>query len=216
MTSSKPVGLSRDLPPKRVMRANVGGQDLVVWRAPNGDVAAWDNRCPHRGMALSHGFVRGDTLACLYHGWHYDSAGRCTYIPAHPELEPPETIQTEIFSVIEDQGVIWVNTQGEAEAVELPAAFKPLRTITVNANPEGVHRGFAQVAFEGQKPVETSAGVYTMGGLSLAVLDNPQGDARTQVTIMVSEAATPRQSLAFSRWCERIRRAAETSVRGTA
>ena len=31
-----------------------------------------DNRCPHRGMALSA--VR-ENLACLYHGWHFGCEG---------------------------------------------------------------------------------------------------------------------------------------------
>ena len=51
--SARPVGLSRDLPAARVMRAMVDDQDLVVWRSAGGRLAAWDNRCPHRGMALS-------------------------------------------------------------------------------------------------------------------------------------------------------------------
>ena len=62
------VGLSKDLPNGRVMRAIVGEQDLVVWRSKSGVLSAWDNRCPHRGMRLSHGFVRGEALACVYHG----------------------------------------------------------------------------------------------------------------------------------------------------
>lgn len=56
--------------------------------------------CPHRGMRLSLGFIRGDQVACLYHGWHYD-AGQCRYIPAHPQLTPPETIRVQAFETAE-------------------------------------------------------------------------------------------------------------------
>ena len=44
----------------------------------------WEDRCPHRGMRLSMGFVRSDRIACLYHGWQYGTDGHCLYIPAHP------------------------------------------------------------------------------------------------------------------------------------
>jgi len=68
------------------MRAKTGREDLVVWRSASGVLSAWENRCPHRGMRLSHGFVRGESLACAYHGWHFECSGRCHYIPAHPDF----------------------------------------------------------------------------------------------------------------------------------
>ena len=103
-----PVGLSRDLGPGQVMAAMVPVADLAVWRAMSGRVAAWTDRCPHRGMRLSHGFVRGEALACLYHGWSYDGAGQCTRIPAHPDLVPPAAIRVAGFAVAEAAGMIWV------------------------------------------------------------------------------------------------------------
>ncbi|MGB1508948.1 MAG: Rieske (2Fe-2S) protein, partial [Paracoccaceae bacterium] len=53
------VGFSDTLSNARVMRAFVNGKDVVVWRSTSGKLSAWENRCPHRGMRLSHGFVRG-------------------------------------------------------------------------------------------------------------------------------------------------------------
>ena len=41
-------------------------------------------------MRLSHGFVRSEKLACIFHGWQYDGAGSCVGIPAHPDLAPPK------------------------------------------------------------------------------------------------------------------------------
>ena len=70
--TSQPVGLSEDLAPTQVMRATVAQHDIAVWRSVSGVISAWHNRCPHRGMRLSHGFVRGESLACAYHGWHFN------------------------------------------------------------------------------------------------------------------------------------------------
>lgn len=127
--ASVAVALSKDLPNGRVMRAIVSDQDLVVWRSKSGILSAWENRCPHRGMRLSHGFVRGEALACMYHGWHYDKSATCRYIPAHPELEPPETIKAQEFSSIEKGGLIWVSVDGSLEEPSVDENLTPLRSI---------------------------------------------------------------------------------------
>jgi nitrite reductase/ring-hydroxylating ferredoxin subunit len=203
---SRPVGLSRDLPVKRVMRAQVDDNDIVVWRAADGTISAWDNRCPHRGMALSHGFVRGNTLACLYHGWHYGTSGVCRYIPAHPDLEPPETIHAVRHSVIEAGGMIWVSTTepAEAEAEDLG----PLRSFIVDAPAEAVSRACATTAWKGELPVSAGSGRYTLGDTTLAVHRNPLAQA-TQVTVLATAGISPARRKALSRWCEAMRRTAE-------
>ncbi|RDJ93358.1 DUF3416 domain-containing protein, partial [Lacticaseibacillus rhamnosus] len=66
----------------------------VVWRGPDGTARAWADRCPHRGMRLSFGYVRENTLTCIYHGWSFGSgpgagAARCLGVPAHPGMTPP-------------------------------------------------------------------------------------------------------------------------------
>lgn len=205
-----PLGLLRDLDPKRVMRAQVGGQDLVVWRASNGDVSAWDNRCPHRGMALSHGFVRGNDLACLYHGWHYGSTGACSYIPAHPDLDPPETIKTAAFSVAIADGVIWVSTNGVAQPAPVPMASQPLRCFHVQARSDGLAHACRTVAFEGGAPKQIEPGLYRLGARRVFVLENPLDEDRIQVTALVDADATPNDCAALSRWCDAVRRLAQT------
>ncbi|WP_210527654.1 Rieske (2Fe-2S) protein [Rubellimicrobium arenae] len=84
------------------------GQEIVVWRDSSGGAHTWEDRCPHRGMKMSFGFVRGDHIACLYHGWEYDQGGQCRYIPAHPKLEVPKTICVKTYPAAEAAGMIWV------------------------------------------------------------------------------------------------------------
>ncbi len=206
-----PVGLIRDLPPKRVMRAKVSGQELVVWRATNGEIAAWDNRCPHRGMALSHGFVRGNSLACLYHGWHYRRSGTCSYIPAHPELPPPETIKTKAFSVRESDGVIWVNTEGVADPTPVHIQTQALRSFHIEAAPDQIADACASVVFAGVTAEVLSDGVYKLGERQIIVLHNPLDAKCTQVTVLVDAGAIPADCAAVSRWCEAVRRSASTT-----
>ena len=170
--STKAVGLSRDLPAGRVMPAHVAGQDLAVWRSVSGVLSAWDNRCPHRGMALSHGFVRGEALACLYHGWHFDCDRHCTLIPSHPDLTPPETIQTRAFSALEDGGVIWVALEGEAQPSDDLSGYKPLRTMQFHAPEDAV----GTINILADQPVKT--------------LLNPWGESRTLVTTLIAATAS--------------------------
>ncbi|KMW58660.1 Vanillate O-demethylase oxygenase-like protein [Candidatus Rhodobacter oscarellae] len=192
-----------------MMRAQVNGQDLVVWRASNGDISAWDNRCPHRGMALSHGFVRGNDLACLYHGWHYGGTGVCRYIPAHPELDPPKTIKATVFSVAIADGVIWVNTQGAAEPAPVPMASQPLRSFHVVSHSESLARACRTVAFEGAFPEQLEQGLYQLGARQVFLLENPLDQGRLQITALADADATPEGCAALSRWCEAVRRSAQ-------
>lgn len=194
--SARPVGLSRDLPAARVMRAMVDQQDLVVWRSAGGTLAAWDNRCPHRGMALSHGFVRGENLACLYHGWHFGcESGGCSLIPSHPELTPPETIRTRAFSAREQDGVIWVAVSGEAEApVDDLDGFAPLRSLHVEA---------------AETTLLDAASDHTFPDARLRLLCNPIAANLTLLVVLIDAAADTAKQKAAARWCEQLRRVAE-------
>jgi len=102
-----PVGLSASFEPATSTGTHVDGKELVVWRDQNGQSHVWEDRCPHRGMRLSFGFVRGDHIACLYHGWQFNAEGQCQYIPAHPQLDVPKTIKVPRYETIESAGMIW-------------------------------------------------------------------------------------------------------------
>ncbi len=112
----------------------VNGSELAIWRSVSGQVHAWGDRCPHRGMRLSHGFVRGEALSCIYHGWQYDADGACAYIPAHPNLDPPKSICAKTYRCKEADGVIWVSmTDTDDEPVTVPASA-PVRSLQIEAS----------------------------------------------------------------------------------
>lgn len=206
----QPVGLSRDLPAGRAMRADVNGRDLVVWRAMSGALAAWDNRCPHRGMRLSHGFVRGNRLACLYHGWHYETSGKCSYIPAHPDLDPPATIQTVSYAVSETAGVIWVGTDDKAMPPPGQGDLVPLRSLIVDSAVQQINAAVPLTPFAGVAPQFDGPSTVVMADVTLTVLFNPQTGARTQLTLLAHSNPGLPMMRALSRWSEALRRTAET------
>ena len=37
---------------------------------------------------LQTGWVEGEQIRCMYHGWRYDGAGQCTQMPAEKRPRP--------------------------------------------------------------------------------------------------------------------------------
>jgi len=104
----------------------VVGVPLVLFRAQSGKAAALLDRCPHRNVPLSLGrVVAGGRLECAYHGWQFESGGRCTHIPGLLAAETRER-SVSAAAVREQDGLIWVcpelDTQPDAEPFALPSA----------------------------------------------------------------------------------------------
>lgn len=123
------TALSADLAPGEVTGTRVQGTEIALWREASGTVRAFEDRCPHRGMRLSLGFVRGDALACLYHGWRFAGGGTCRLIPAHPELKPPSTIRAGVFEAREASGLVWVSLAPREDAPPALGEARPLRSL---------------------------------------------------------------------------------------
>jgi nitrite reductase/ring-hydroxylating ferredoxin subunit len=138
-----PVARSDDLPPRDIFQAQLHGVELAVWRADDGRVNAWENRCAHRSVRLTLGGNTGETLRCRYHGWQYRSGdGRCTFIPAATSAAPPPAVRARTFAAAEVGGYVWVNLAAQAvdasDKVFMPT-FEPLplslRSLPFNAAP---------------------------------------------------------------------------------
>ena len=93
-----PIAAADDLPFRHVFHGQLLGREFAVWRADDGYVNVWENRCLHRGVRLSIGINDGRELKCQYHGWRYSNrTAGCTYIPAHPADAPARTITNRTY-----------------------------------------------------------------------------------------------------------------------
>ena len=102
--------------PRHVVHTALLGQELAVWRADDGTVNAWENRCPHRGVRLSIGTNLGHALKCRYHGWTYESgSARCIAIPCHPRLTPAAAIRVRAYPCMERRGHVWARLAEEGD-----------------------------------------------------------------------------------------------------
>ena len=86
------------------------GEPVLVGRAANGEPFALRNICPHRGVPLSRGQFDGNEVECCYHGWRFDTAGRCTAIPSLTEGQVFDLGQIAVrrYACREVQGNIWI------------------------------------------------------------------------------------------------------------
>lgn len=185
------------------MPARISAGSIALWRSQSGHVAASADRCPHRGMRLSHGFVRGEALSCIYHGWSYSQAGHCLRIPAHPGLTPPETIRVATHLVEEAGGVVWIAEGEPAGKPPVLDGFIPLRSLTARAGHAAIE------AAAGAKAAGDGILCQPPGAPALRLLVMPQDGSETLIHILVPEDCSASERIVASRAAESLRRSAE-------
>lgn len=101
------------------------GERMVFFRGADGEVAALEDFCPHRGAPLSLGFLRDGELVCGYHGLAVNCRGKVAGMPGQKVGGFPPARR---FAAIERYGFIWVwpnADDGAADSAD-PAAIHHL------------------------------------------------------------------------------------------
>jgi phenylpropionate dioxygenase-like ring-hydroxylating dioxygenase large terminal subunit len=93
---------------KRITSRTILGQTLVMYRDADGRAVALDSRCPHKGVSLAAGKLRNHQIQCPYHGWRFNSEGKCTHVPSAPADEELPCASLQRFPVVEQDGWIWI------------------------------------------------------------------------------------------------------------
>jgi nitrite reductase/ring-hydroxylating ferredoxin subunit len=207
-----PVAMAGDLEPGQSAGTRLFDREFCIWRDADGCPHAWEDRCPHRGMRLSFGFVRGDRIACLYHGWQYDTQGQCRLIPAHPDLDVPPTIRVAAYPCLDRLGMLWVYSDA---TVETPPDLSvdegdvvPVRSLYIDSAPAAVKQALA--------PSSKNIGTADLPLLSidaegqhLVAGIQPFGKAKTALHIVLPGTLDKHESIARSAaaiWAEELRR----------
>jgi phenylpropionate dioxygenase-like ring-hydroxylating dioxygenase large terminal subunit len=102
------AALSAELTPKKPLARMILEQPIVVWRADGGRAVAMDDRCAHRGAALSKGALFDGKLGCAYHGWVYNGDGQRVTVPSDGDAPARAPCGVRAFPVREQHGLIWV------------------------------------------------------------------------------------------------------------
>lgn len=83
----------------------VCNEQIVFYRGPEGQVAALEDFCPHRGAPLSLGRVCEGKLVCGYHGLEMGCDGKTIAMPGQRVRGFPAI---RSYPVVERHGFIWV------------------------------------------------------------------------------------------------------------
>jgi 5,5'-dehydrodivanillate O-demethylase oxygenase subunit len=80
-----PVAAAGELTAEKPIRpVKILGEELVVYCDKQGKYGLVGEHCPHRLASLAYGRVDDEGIRCPYHGWKYDSTGKCLEQPAEP------------------------------------------------------------------------------------------------------------------------------------
>jgi len=97
------------------------GEPIAFFRGPQGQVAAVEDFCPHRGAPLSLGRVEAGTLVCGYHGLAMGCDGKTVSMPCQRVRAFPAV---KAYAVEERYGYVWV-WPGDAALADATLIPKP-------------------------------------------------------------------------------------------
>jgi vanillate O-demethylase monooxygenase subunit len=99
---------SDDIVEGQLLGRTILKEPIVIYRMPDGKVAALADRCVHRFAPLSMGkIVSGNRVQCPYHGLEYDTSGACVRNP-HGNQHIPPRARVKSYPVIEKHKAIWI------------------------------------------------------------------------------------------------------------
>ena len=90
----------------RPLGRTICNEAMVLYRTGEGDVAALEDFCPHRGAPLSLGRVRDGVLTCGYHGMRVNPDGSCAGMVGQRTDRLKSRIRS--FPAVERHGYVWV------------------------------------------------------------------------------------------------------------
>lgn len=129
------------------IKAQVFGEDLVVFRDTKGRIGVMDEYCPHRRVSLVFGRNEDCGLRCLYHGWKMDVEGNVLEMVSEPVASGmAQKVKHLAYPAKEWGGFVWAymgppETQPEFE----PPAWAPTADAKVTIAKAIIPCNWAQI-----------------------------------------------------------------------
>ncbi len=96
------------------------GEKIIIFRDGWGKIVALEDRCCHRNVQLSHGYLKEGRAVCGYHGWEYNGEGHCMRIPSQlPDTKIPPTARIRSYPLKEFNNWLWIFMGDEAFAEQV-------------------------------------------------------------------------------------------------
>lgn len=113
------AAFSSEITDKPMQRTLLGVPVLLYRTETEGKVVAMYGLCPHRYFPLALGKVEGDAIVCGYHGFTFNSSGKCIRIPA----QGTGAGFTQPTYPVEERGTftwIWMGDAALADPAQIP------------------------------------------------------------------------------------------------
>ena len=92
----------------RPVKVRLLGENFVVFRDGKGKLGLLDLQCCHRLTSLEFGRVEQNGLRCCYHGWLFDTQGKCLEQPAErPDSDYKDKVFQGAYEVQDLAGFVW-------------------------------------------------------------------------------------------------------------
>lgn len=102
------VCFREELQQSAIVKRKIVGEEVVAFMDENGQAAVLQDRCCHRNVHLSLGYVQNGRIKCGYHGWEFDARGKCQHIPSlSPEENIPRAACIKSYPVRLSHKAIW-------------------------------------------------------------------------------------------------------------
>jgi phenylpropionate dioxygenase-like ring-hydroxylating dioxygenase large terminal subunit len=134
------AGYDDELPAGKLLARCYLGENLVLFRAPDGTPRALTDRCPHRFAPLSAGTLREGTVQCGYHGLTFDGEGACVHNPHGPT---PKAACVRAYPMRERDRILWI-WMGEPEKAD--DGLIPDLSAVASAPADASFRGYLPTA----------------------------------------------------------------------
>lgn len=109
------------------LKVELLGTPFVLFRDAGGKAGCLLDRCPHRNVPLSLGrVVPGGRLECRYHGWQFETSGRCALVPGLAGGADARERRAPACAVREAHGFVWVWPELDEGPSSEPFALPPL------------------------------------------------------------------------------------------
>jgi len=92
---------------RSLLARKICGRPLVLFRKPDGTVAALEDACWHRMLPLSKGKLNAEgNLVCGYHGLVFDGQGSCVHMPSQETLNPSASVRS--YPAVQKHRFVWL------------------------------------------------------------------------------------------------------------
>ena len=166
-----PVMRSEDLPKGHAKPIRIMSEDFALYRGESGQAQVIDYRCPHRGAQMHLGWVEGDDIRCVYHGWKFECGGQCIEQPAE---EPGFARKVRIgsYPTREHLGLVFAYF-GEGAPPPFPPYPAPQAEGLIENQTQFVPCNWLQ-CFENSMDEVHVAFVHRIGGSHSGIYDLPE------------------------------------------